>query len=389
MSTLHITLVGEQPEPIYYVINELKPDAVVYVCSKQTESKAKAIQELACIEKHATVIIDPTDANEISNCADYIAEEFSGYDTTLNISGGSKPWAYIFGIKFGTMPNATVLFLDQNNVLWNYKTMTGTTINYKFDILTALKLRGHQMSQYHDFSCYVQKDIETMRQIEAARSFNHQAFTNLMSVLEKEKQTKIKRETEGIFYLQQKGHEADNNNYVEWFKPSKENPDGLVRINLVSRKGDTERFETESPHAIDLAFNSGWFEFKIARMIANWNKVKKIYMNCVFPFNSNIDKNEIDIIVETDKKAIFVECKTQITKPSDIDKFRSAVKNYGGTSTTGLFISEGKLGGDIKAKCADNSLQCFSLNDYRGNVANAEQALIDLLERIYHTINTR
>lgn len=112
-------------------------------------------------------------------------------------------------------------------------------------------------------------------------------------------------------------------------------------------------------------------------------------MNCIFPFDSHIDKNEIDIIVETDKKAIFVECKTQITKPSDIDKFRSAVKNYGGTSTTGLFISEGKLGSDIKAKCADNSLQCFSLNDYRGNTSNAEQALIDLLEHIYQTINTR
>lgn len=389
MSTLHITLVGEQPEPIYYVINELKPDAVVYVCSKQTESKAKAIQELACIEKHATVIIDPTNATEISNCADHIAKEFSGYDISLNISGGSKPWAYIFGIKFGTMPNATVLFLDQNNVLWNYKTMTGSAINYKFNILTALKLRGHQMSQYHDFSSYTQKDVEAEQRIELARSSNHKAFTDLMSILEKEKQIMIKKEAEGVFYLQRKGHETGNNNYVEWFKPSIENPNGLVRINLVSRKGDIKEFETESPHIIDIAFNSGWFEFKIATMIAKWDKVQKIYMNCVFPFDSNIDKNEIDIIVETDKKAIFVECKTQITKSSDIDKFRSAVKNYGGTSTTGLFISEGKLRGDIKAKCIDNSLQCFSLNDYREGAANAELALIHLLERIYHTINTR
>lgn len=388
MSTLHITLVGEQPEPIYYVINELKPDAVVYVCSKQTESKAKTIQELACIEKHATVIIDPTDANEISNCADYIAEEFSGYDTTLNISGGSKPWAYIFGIKFGTMPNATVLFLDQNNTLWDYKTMTGKTINYKFDILTALKLRGHQMSRYRDFNDYNNNDFHTIKVIEDAWNFNKNTFRRLMSVLDNNMQNDLNQKTKGIFYLQDT-FQTNDNTYVQWCKPSHENPNGTVDIKLVSQYGTEKNFPAESPHAIDLAFNSGWFELKIARMIAKWNKVQKIYMNCVFPFDNHIDKNEIDIIVETDKKAIFVECKTQISKPTDLDKFRSAVKNFGGTSTAGLFISGHRVLDEIKEKCADNSLQCFSLNDYRGNVANAEQALIDLLEHIYQTINTR
>lgn len=388
MSTLHITLVGEQPEPIYYVINELKPDAVVYVCSKQTESKAKAIQELACIEKHATVIIDPTNADEISNCADYIAKEFSGYDTTLNISGGSKPWAYIFGIKFGTMPNATVMFIDQNNILWNYRTMTGSPIHYRFDLMKSLELRGNLLKEYHDFSLYTEKDVEAQRDVEWARRCNVKAFTGLMSIMDKDCQEEMRTNTEGKFML--KNSHAGSDNYVEWFKATKDNPNAFVRLNLISTKTDTPNtFEIESPHAIELAFNSGWFEFKIARMLSKWDKVRKIYMNCIFPINDKIDKNEVDIIIETDIKAIFVECKTNISKINDIDKFRSIVKNYGGTSCSGLFITEGKLRDDVQQKCTDNSITYFSLSPYGGKINQANKDLIQLLESQYKTINTR
>ena len=388
MSTLHITLVGEQPEPIYYVIEELKPDAVVYVCSKQTESKAKAIQELAYIEKHATVIIDPTNADEISNCADYIAKEFSGYDTTLNISGGSKPWAYIFGIKFGTMPNATVMFIDQNNILWNYRTMTGSPIHYRFDLMKSLELRGNLLKEYHDFSTYTEKDVEAQRDVEWARRCNVKAFTGLMSIMDKDCQEEMKTNTEGKFML--KSSHAGQDNYVEWFKATKDHPNAFVRINLISTKtGIPNTFEIESPHAIELTFNSGWFEFKIARMLSKWDKVRKIYMNCIFPIDEKIDKNEVDIIIETDIKAIFVECKTNISKLNDIDKFRSVVKNYGGTSCSGLFITEGKLRDDVQQKCMDNGITYFSLSTYGGKINQANKDLIQLLENQYKTINTR
>lgn len=388
MSTLHITLVGEQPEPIYYVIEELKPDAVVYVCSKQTESKAKAIQELACIEKYATVTIDPTDATEICKYADNIAETFSGDEISVNISGGSKPWAFIFGQRFSRLPNATILFLDQNNILWNYRTMKGHPIHYRFDLMKSLILRGNPLKEYHDFSIYTQKDAEEEREVERARRTNKNAFTELMSLLSSDQQNEIKMNDEGSFQLNKQG-QLGPDNHVEWFRSDKEHEDALVRISLISKKGDVKEFEIESPHAIELAFNSGWFEFKIARLISSWDKVKKIYMNCVFPIKEQIAKNEVDIIIETDIKALFVECKTSVSRPNDIDKFRSVVKNYGGTSCTGILITEKPKFDDIQEKCNDNGIIYFSLSPYGGKMDLAGKDLRSILENQYRTINTR
>ena len=88
------------------------------------------------------------------------------------------------------------------------------------------------------------------------------------------------------------------------------------------------------PHAIELAFNSGWFEYKASNMLNHWKRTKNICMNCRFPFKTNVDKNEVDIIVNAGNKLLFVECKTQINKTTDIDKFNSVAKAYGGTAKT-------------------------------------------------------
>lgn len=126
--------------------------------------------------------------------------------------------------------------------------------------------------------------------------------------------------------------------FVSWEKPT-EGEDGFVCIYLQGKKRN-EEIVLKSPHAIDLAFNSGWFEYKVARLLSHWKKAKNIYMNCRFPFKSNVDKNEVDIIVNAGNKLLFVECKTQINKTTDIDKFNSVVRAYGGTASKALFVTD-------------------------------------------------
>lgn len=62
-------------------------------------------------------------------------------------------------------------------------------------------------------------------------------------------------------------------------------------------------------------------------------------MNVEFPYKNNLPKNEIDIIVNTGDKLLFVECKTRICDNTNIDKFSAAVKNYGGMASKALFVS--------------------------------------------------
>ena len=74
-------------------------------------------------------------------------------------------------------------------------------------------------------------------------------------------------------------------------------------------------------------------------MLSSWEYAKEIIMNANFPYKNNNPKNEIDIIVNTGNRLLFVECKTQINDITDIDKFRTAVKNYGGMGCKALFIT--------------------------------------------------
>ena len=110
-------------------------------------------------------------------------------------------------------------------------------------------------------------------------------------------------------------------------------------------------------------------------------------MNCRFPFNPNMDKNEVDILVNTGTKVLFVECKTQIKNTIDIDKFRSVIKKYGGMGSKGLFITDAVMTDFAVQKCNDNALLHFSLQ--QPSSIPVEQALYMLLNSELYNINAR
>ena len=143
-----------------------------------------------------------------------------------------------------------------------------------------------------------------------------------------------------------------------------------------------------SPNILKLVFKAGWFEYKVATLLESWEHSKEICLNCRFPFKRNVDKNETDIIVNTGTKLLFVECKTQITHTTDIDKFRSVIKGYGGTGSKGLFVTEAKMKDIAKKKCEENGILSFSLKDEHWGLSE-EKALQLLLDSELYNINTK
>ena len=68
-----------------------------------------------------------------------------------------------------------------------------------------------------------------------------------------------------------------------------------------------------SQHIFNLFFHTGWFEYEVASLLSTWQYAKEIRMNVKFPYNAERNpKNEIDLIVNTGNRLLFVECKTQI-----------------------------------------------------------------------------
>ena len=132
--------------------------------------------------------------------------------------------------------------------------------------------------------------------------------------------------------------------------------------------------EFHCQHLFDILFNFGWFELKAAVELRKNEKIDNIWLNCEFADSEGNPKNEIDIIAELDNRLLFVECKTMIHNPTDIDKFKSALRNFSGTSSTGIFVTNDMPNAytlpryeHAMEKCKDNGILTFNFSLYNGN----------------------
>lgn len=371
MKKIHITLVGAQPAPIYNGIIAISPHKIIYIYSQSKNSRITLSTLKNELKIDADEIqLDVTNPTKIKYCAEQLAEIYKDHEVTVNISSGLKSWAYWFSVVFAQYENASVIYFDQNNVLWNYRTMQSST-DFNFDMHTLFRLYGNPIeNNYTPFSQYTPQDFEIIEKIEKVRKSNFLAFKELTATLSIEENNILRNNNTGKFIKE--------NSSVRWDRPNNK-----VIFNI-NNKSTT----ISSPHAVDLAFHTAWFELKVAQILSKWDKAKEICMNCRFPFNADFDKNEVDIIVNTGNKILFVECKTQIANTTDIDKFRSVIKEYGGIGSKGLFITDTKMKPMAKKKCKDHNIISFSLND-KHKMKNYENALFELLDNELYNINAK
>lgn len=371
MSKIHITLVGGQPAPVYHGIVATRPDKIIYIHSSESRKALKAL-DLEITVPSEKIMLDVTLPNKIKECAEHLAEQYQNDEVTVNISGGLKSWSHWFGVVFDKYPNASVVYMDQNNVLWNYRTMKSSAIP-EFDMHTLFRLYGNPLeNNYIKFEEYTEDDFKAIEELEKLRNLNTVDFNHLTTVLDKQRSHLLRTNKTGTF--------TAGDSYIQWDKNIQQ-----VKIGICKRDNIKEAVLV-SPHIMNLAFNAGWFETKIAKLLSKWNKAKEICLNCRFPFRPNVDKNEVDIIVNTGVKILFVECKTQITNTTDIDKFRSVIKGYGGTGSKGLFVTDAKMTEIAKAKCEEHGILTFSLQNYSDSV---ERSLFLLLDTQLRNINTK
>lgn len=375
MKRIHITLVGAQPAPIYNAIVAINPDKIIYIHSNSDSSirAVNLLKEVVNVDSDQ-IELDTTLPSKIKLCAESLAKIYSNEEITINISSGLKSWAYWFSVVFHSYSNASVLYIDQNNILWDYRTMQSSNI-INFDMHTLFKLYGHSIeNNYTPFEEYTFEDFSAITKIEEIRQFNIKLFNQLTTTLTKEQSHKITHNKTGEIVI--------NNSYVKWDKIT-----STIQISL--SKGDKyKKCTLSSPHVTQLLFNANWFELKVAKLLSGWSKSKEVCLNCKFPFNKNIDKNEVDIIINAGNKLLFVECKTQITSTTDIDKFRSVIKNYGGMGSKGLFVTDAPMRELAKTKCEEHNIISYSLKENHFNLSE-EEALYFLLDNEIDNINAK
>ncbi len=375
MAKIHITLVGGQPAPVFNGIVATTPDKVVYIYSNVSEEVlVKLLKEVPL--PFDKILLDVTSPTLIKGCAETLAQKYSGDEITVNITSGLKSWSHWFGVVFQNQENASVIYMDQNNILWNYKTMEQYS-DFEFDMQTLFRLYGNSLeNNFTPFANYTREDFDVITKIEKARATLIKDFNKLTTVLSASQQNELNNLRKGRFDV--------NESYVQWDKD-------LCSVDMCLKSRNRKSgslFNFKSPNVMNLVFNAGWFEVKIAKILSGWNRAEEICHSCRFPFNAVKDKNEVDIIVNTGSKVLFVECKTQIANTTDIDKFRSVIKTYGGTGSKGLFITDSPMSEMARKKCDEHGILNFSLKEQHLGM-EPEKALFLLLESELLNINAR
>lgn len=384
MEKLHIALVGAQTMPIYIGILESDADKFILIHSTQTKSNAEIIARY--INRDNTVLFElpAWDFPKMKDRIDGLLAEYKDWSIEANISGGSKPWGFMFSMLAFEYSNMSLFFVDQSCMIHNISDLTSRMakpldggIRQILEFNQILESNQASSVTHVDLTSYGEKDVSILTEIKRCRKKYPKIFNNL---------TIPKRGIQKRYQNNKLDTIVDDQSQSEisW---DIRGPEQKVKLTFINRLGNTDVVTFQSPHAFDMVVSSGWFEYEIAKCLELWTEAKNIWLNSVFPYRNNTPKNEIDIIVNVGYKLLFVECKTKIFDYTDIDKFRSAVKNYGGLSSKAIFISLESMDAKTIEKCETNGIDYFSLD---GKPAvEMKKALFAKLNTIMGVSNTK
>lgn len=347
---VQIALVGGQPMPVYLGILESHPDNVVLIHSASTKGQAERIAK-DCEVSVEMQELDPVDMMVIMPKVAQILEWYADDNVSINLTGGTKSWTIAFTLLAQDRNNTQLLYVDQNCTFYNYTQHTKWQSKVNLDMEQLMRLNGQFPQSHTLLSDYNDDDLESLRRVKILRNYAPIQF-NALTIPDKKWRKTFLGSNEGK-------HDIDGGSYVAWNKAEH-------RVKVVILKKEKLYEETfDSPHALNIVFYSGWFEYEIAQYLTRWGSAKDVWMNVVYPYRAGLPKNEIDIVVNTGVKLLMVECKTQIFDNTDIDKFHTAVKNYGGMGCKALLVTQSKMKDFTIEKCNDNQVLPFCLSDYK------------------------
>ena len=359
MKKVHITLVGGQPVPVYIGIkDDGQASTVVLVCSPQSKTEAERIKEQFPKRNILVKECPPVELDSIENLAIGLFKDYSDYEKTINLTSGTKLWSLTFFRVFNQDKNSHFIYIDQNNQITDI--ITKDSHIGAINILKRFELYGTPLTSFRILDEYDDEDLYVAKEIEKFRNRNRYEFIRLTG------NRNAYEMNERDILTTEKGSRLKYSIDERW-----------ARIELYTNNGFLTK-EFHCQHLFDLLFNFGWFELKTAIELSKIERINNIWLNCEFADSEGNPKNEIDIIAELDNRLLFVECKTMIHDSTDIDKFRSALRNFSGTSSTGIFVTNDKPNAismsryeHAMEKCKDNGILTFNFSLWRANPIDA------------------
>lgn len=372
---VQIALVGGQPTPVYQGIVHLQPDQIILICSAQSKTIAYNLEvELNSYEEGNVLVyeISDTDITDMYVQAELIEKSLpEDISLSLNLSSGMKLWSVIFDEVYSKNRSDCQRFIIGQGGTFYDLTNKQMLPKVNFDMDVQFRLLGNEIDGCKLLSEYTPEDYSVLNIVKSwgTSRHTHFQFFELTKLFLDEYKSKYSN-----LLFKKPFASTFKGCILEWHPE-----DNAFRCQLNGRKEQT----LCSPNVTSIVLNTGWFELYVAKMIATKYPASDIRLNCVFKNSSNMTKNEVDIIVNTGNKLIFVECKTQVANSTDVDKFNSVVNNYGGLGSKHLFVTNWAMRPEAKEKCDDFGIATFHFeNEEYATHADRIKALSDVLDKL-------
>lgn len=361
MKEIHITLLGKECLPLYYPIIEFKSDEVFVIGTMQNEAIARRLKDVLEGKSIPCKIFCDVNAFDIKSiitkCEEIQQTIGENNNVTYNITGGTKLMAlgaFIVAKKY----NAKIIYTDSVTCI-NLNTYTSTPLNSNVDTKTIFKLQGQSLKDY---------------KVYAYDGLTHNVANKIRFFIQNNK--KIFKGLHRLYTVDELPSHFDNGKYKY------QSTSGHICI-----KDDYGvMLEIEHPNVEQMLFEGRWWETLVADSICKWAGGKyEIWQNVTFYPRDIIskmednDKNEIDILVNTGNKLLFVECKSGFISQDNINKMSVIRQNYGSDKSRSVLVSYYKINSDLREKADETKLNVI---DGRHALDNISREFNNILQSI-------
>lgn len=336
MKKIHITLVGKETLPAYYLAKVLEADIVYVLATKQSKTEAGRLKRVLTDEGVKCVLncdIDAFDINSvIQACEDIHHLCDIDSEVSYNLTGGTKPMA-IGAYKVAESRGARIYYTNSDSLMdWN--AFSSQPLELKVSNETIFALQGQTLKHMTVY----EEDAGKLACARAIRQFlkdsgNRKVFSKLWKLYD-ECQLRSTYSAETFEYRFDNGCLCISVN-------------GEVRLDIC---GDSAR---------KLLFEGRWWETLVAQAVYEWSDGRyEVFQNVTFSPRSaesiQNDKNEVDILVNIGNKMLFIECKSGRVTQDNINKMTVIRQNYGSDKSKSVLVTLWPLPDDLKEKARES-----------------------------------
>lgn len=340
MKKIHITLLGKETLPIYYLVSKNDYDMVYILATDQNKPLAKRLKTVLIAENIVCkiVVVDAFDVRStITACEDIHSLLEDTDQVVYNITGGTKLMA-IGAYNVAIAHGSKVIYTNSDSLV-DLTTFEKAPLDISIDSKTIFALQGQDLKEYTLYTHSAEK-LKCSEDIMSFNKNNGKLFSQLRKLYDEYHSC-------GMAF----------NRYPQTGTPVFEHKGNRIQI---WANGSTA-LDITCKDSMPLIFEGRWWETLVAEAISQWSNGRfEVWQNVKFgPRNPDLkilDKNEIDILVNTGNKLLFVECKSGKITQDNINKMSVIRQTYGSDKSMSVLISYHPIQTDLAEKAHEAKL---------------------------------